>query len=169
MPRPRSTLGLCPPSQRSPQAALVMSALGRERETGSEGCFPDAPGLGGRKAWLFVQDQEVFTGLLQPPPPLHPKHPRLLFTLFSFKKKAESTHRAIHLLIRLSPGSMGKNPLFMTILNHRTDPGDMPSSPTSQPSNGSHAWCDPGSSFHPHLSPPYLIQTHHSHLFNHPL
>ena len=42
----RSHSGLCPPSQRSPQAALVMSALGRERETGSGGCFPDAP-----RAW----------------------------------------------------------------------------------------------------------------------
>lgn len=54
----------------------------REGSLGVRSAFQTPRGLGGREACLFVQDQELFTGLSQPTTLLHPK---LLFHFIFIK------------------------------------------------------------------------------------
>lgn len=115
----RSHSGLCPPSQRSPQAALVMSALGRERETGSGGCFPDAPRAWREKGLALCSGSRSFHRTVTATTSSSPQTSRLLFHFIFIKiKKTASTHRAIHYSNKIMPRAVWEELLRILSLNH---------------------------------------------------
>lgn len=110
----RSHSGLCPPSQCSPRAALVMSALGTER--GGGGLSRSPPRLGQRRACLCPGSRS-FHRTVAATATLLPNTLDCDFTLFSLKKKKKkkkkekSKHTELPgtILLRLHSRHSGKN------------------------------------------------------------